>query len=74
MIDIDRYRGSNITDGHTHGHTRRMSRGWVRGVWTHPCSSSWSLLYICNYVLNKYITIIYSQKYVLFEIMYTITS
>jgi len=26
---------------------RRVSRGWVRGVRTHPCSSSWSLLYIC---------------------------
>jgi len=24
-----------------------MSRGWVRGVRTHPCSSSCSLLYIC---------------------------
>jgi len=22
---------------------RHVSRGWVRGVWTHPCSSSWSL-------------------------------
>jgi len=32
---------------------RRVSRGWVRGVRTHPCSSSWSLLYICNYALNN---------------------
>jgi len=28
-------------------YSRRVSRGWVRGVRTQLCSSSWSLLYIC---------------------------
>jgi len=46
-------------------------QGWVRGVRTHPAPAH-GRFYI--YVLNNMdvvITIIYSQKYVLFEIMYT---
>ena len=53
---------------------RRVSRGWVRGVRTHPCFS-YGRFY--TYVLNNVdvvITIIYSQKYLVSKLPHFIAT